>query len=203
MTDNPTVPVQFRDCPGYTGYRVGDDGSVWTRWKLQQRANKILGNQWRHLKIRQVIMRRRRPGVMTCVISITRDGEHHGEGRGGRRKLASVHRLVLEAFVGPCPEGLQARHLNDVPTDNRLVNLCWGTPHDNMMDRRRNGIATAGERHVFAKLTDAQAEEIRTRYAQGGVTQAALADEFRISRPKISRIVRHLVYVPQPPPCQA
>lgn len=50
-----------------------------------------------------------------------------------------VHRLVLEAFVGPKPEGAVTRHLNGDPTDNRLANLAYGTPAENGADMRRHG----------------------------------------------------------------
>lgn len=50
-----------------------------------------------------------------------------------------VHRLVLETFVGPCPEGMEACHWNDIPDDNRLSNLRWASRTDNMYDRSRNG----------------------------------------------------------------
>jgi hypothetical protein len=48
-----------------------------------------------------------------------------------------VHSLVLEAFVGPRPEGMDACHGNDVPWDNRLVNLRWDTRFANFVDRVR------------------------------------------------------------------
>jgi hypothetical protein len=48
-------------------------------------------------------------------------------GRGGKQRKLYVHRAVLMAFVGPCPEGHEARHLNGEPNDNRLSNLCWDT----------------------------------------------------------------------------
>lgn len=50
-----------------------------------------------------------------------------------------VHILILEAFVGPCPEGMQACHRNDIGDDNRLSNLRWDTPSQNAFDRVRNG----------------------------------------------------------------
>lgn len=49
-----------------------------------------------------------------------------------------VHRLVLEAFVGSCPEGMQCCHWDDVPTNNRLSNLRWDTPAENEKDKARN-----------------------------------------------------------------
>ena len=50
-----------------------------------------------------------------------------------------AHVWVLEAFVGPRPEGALARHLNDDPTDNRVENLAWGSVADNTSDAYRNG----------------------------------------------------------------
>lgn len=59
--------------------------------------------------------------------------------RNGVARSFYVHRLVLEAFVGPCPAGMEACHWNDIPSDNRLSNLRWGTASDNRFDRVRNG----------------------------------------------------------------
>lgn len=46
-----------------------------------------------------------------------------------------VHRLVLESFVGPKPDGMECRHLNGIRTDVRLSNLAWGTPTENAGDK--------------------------------------------------------------------
>ena len=51
----------------------------------------------------------------------------------------TVHRLVLEAFVGPCPPGMEACHNNDIPSDNRLENLRWDTKSRNAFDAVGNG----------------------------------------------------------------
>lgn len=58
---------------------------------------------------------------------------------GGVRKRYAASALVLTAFVGPRPEGQVARHLNDDRSDNRLVNLEWGTLSENSYDAVRNG----------------------------------------------------------------
>jgi hypothetical protein len=50
-----------------------------------------------------------------------------------------VEYLVLEAFAGLRPEGLECCHGNDVRTDNRLENLRWGTHKENMGDSVKNG----------------------------------------------------------------
>ena len=59
---------------------------------------------------------------------------------GQRGKTFDIHRLVLDAFVGPRSGDEEARHLNDNPADNRLVNLVWGSRSSNSFDRVRNGI---------------------------------------------------------------
>lgn len=55
------------------------------------------------------------------------------------KKNFLVHRLVLEAFVGPRPEGMFGCHNNGDPSDNRLENLRWDTPKNNSADMIRHG----------------------------------------------------------------
>lgn len=50
-----------------------------------------------------------------------------------------VHDIVLETFVGPRPEGHEARHLNGRADDNRVENLVWSTHHENMLDTLVHG----------------------------------------------------------------
>lgn len=67
-------------------------------------------------------------------------GGHHQVRIGGRSgRWRTVHQLVLEAFVGPIPPGMEVRHLNGDPTDNRLENLAYGTHSENMRDRLAHG----------------------------------------------------------------
>lgn len=48
--------------------------------------------------------------------------------------------LVLRAFVGPAPiDKPLARHLDDMPSNNALCNLAWGSRSENMQDALRNG----------------------------------------------------------------
>lgn len=55
------------------------------------------------------------------------------------RRMMQVHRLVLTAFVGPCPDGLECCHWDDNPAHNCLGNLRWDTRSANQVDRIRNG----------------------------------------------------------------
>lgn len=57
----------------------------------------------------------------------------------GRSKTFAVHRLVLEAFVGPCPEGMETCHRDCNPANNNLSNLRWDTHPENIKDSVRLG----------------------------------------------------------------
>ena len=59
--------------------------------------------------------------------------------RGGKKRNKSVHRLVLEAFTGSCPEGLETLHIDGDPANNRVENLRWGSSSDNKLDIVRHG----------------------------------------------------------------
>jgi len=51
-----------------------------------------------------------------------------------------VHRLVARAFLGPRPDGLEIRHLDDNKMNNTLGNLVYGTRSENKQDSVQNGI---------------------------------------------------------------
>lgn len=69
-----------------------------------------------------------------------------------RHEHRYVHDLVLTAFVGPRPSGMEAAHGNGKRDDNRLVNLRWDTRSGNFADKAKHGTATVGERHGRRKL---------------------------------------------------
>ena len=155
MTDN----TKWKQVPGAPGYEVSVSGEV--RSFRVSPAGRVLRQSDDAYGYRMV-----RP----CV-----------EGKSVSKK---VHRLVLEAFVGPCPPGMQCRHLNGDRADNRLENLAWGTPAQNRADQRRHGTEIAGEAHHAATLTAAQVAEARAR--AGVETVAGLAARFRVTKQTVS-----------------
>lgn len=52
----------------------------------------------------------------------------------GRKETRRIHRLVLEAFVGPAPLGTFGCHVDGDPANNRLSNLRWDTQANNLRD---------------------------------------------------------------------
>lgn len=59
--------------------------------------------------------------------------------RPGVQELKTVHSMVLEAFIGLCPDGQECRHLDGNQKNNWLENLSWGSAKENADDRSRHG----------------------------------------------------------------
>jgi hypothetical protein len=162
--------VEYRPVVGFPGYRVGDDGSVWTCWMPRKR---FMVNVWQQLK--PGVDKGKRSDSSTARppykrVVLTRESDH-------KRVTCKVHRLVLEAFVGPCPDGMECRHLDGDHGNNRRSNLEWGTKPANWADKRTHGSATVGERSGKTYFTAEQVLEIRRLYALG-VKPKALKEQF-------------------------
>jgi hypothetical protein len=105
----------------------------------------------------------------------------------GKKTSHYVHRLVLQAFVGPNPEGTVCCHNDGDPSNNRLNNLRWDTYRANEQDKLRHGTWLVGSQ-INAKLTEEEVLEIR-RLKSGGATFAALAITYGVSRQNVAAIV--------------
>jgi len=105
--------------------------------------------------------------------------------RAGKRQQVFLHRLVLEAFVGPRPASYDACHWNGDRLDARLENLRWDSKRNNCADKLRHGTAQIGERGSRAKLTEATVRAIRA----SGLGPAAVQRAFGLSRTNAKHIV--------------
>lgn len=112
-----------------------------------------------------------------------------GHGDGTFRQV-QVQILVLEAFVSPRPSPRHdGCHNNGIGHDNRLSNLRWDTKTGNMADKAHHGTDQQGEKHGNARLTDAQASEIRAaipNWRRGMGVE--FAEKFGVSTTTVSRV---------------
>jgi transposase-like protein len=152
----------------WPAYSVTRDGEVWTRYRPGRGGR--LGYEWR-------------------ALNPTPDKDGYRMVRlyrkGGAWMQARACRLVCEAFHGPS-EGREARHLNGRNTDDRAVNLAWGTSAENSADTFRHQTQPLGEGHHNATLTDAQVDEIRS--LKGRMRQREIAERFGITQGYVSEI---------------
>lgn len=97
---------------GFAGYEVSDRGEVRSMKRTAARyLNGGLTHGYRTVKLR-------RDGIYVNM---------------------PIHRLVTAAFLGPCPEGLEVRHLDGNALNNDLSNLAYGTSSENKLDTVRHG----------------------------------------------------------------
>ncbi len=177
MSDlNHTTPVEYLDIPNQPGYRIGTDQSVWSRWLGCPSPR--LKDEWHKLKSQRL-----------------RDGHIKVTLKG---KAALVHRLMLEAFVGPCPPGMQCRHIDGNPANNRIENLAWGTRSENVMDAVRHGTHGAlkckGELNTSAKLATNDVRQIRALLASKTLFQREIGKRFGVCANTIGAIHRGIIW---------
>ncbi len=118
----------------------------------------------------------------------------------GKQKRLSIHRLILETFIGPCPLGMECRHLDGNPQNNKLNNLKWGTHSENSQDSIRHGTFfhpdNKGSNNGHAILKESNVREIRKLLQSGRngkpgrrYSQHEIAKMFNVHRYTISMIV--------------
>lgn len=102
----------------------------------------------------------------------------------GRRRPIAVHRLVMEAFVGK--DERHVNHKNSIKTDNRIENLEYVTPTENLRHASRKGRM---HRRFQTRLFPRQYPRIRELRSEG-MTLPEIAERFEISVRHASDICR-------------
>lgn len=108
----------WRPVVGWEGlYEVSADGQV---WGVRRKGSK--------------------GGILRLITSKRCAYPHVSLWINGKPETRYVHHLVMEAFAGPRPPGMETRHLNGDPSDNRWPeNLAYGTSSENNYDIIRHG----------------------------------------------------------------
>lgn len=164
----------WKDIPGYEGrYQASSLGQIKSLGRAFERKD------WRSGMVTQVPVNGRIlvPGRFNTPghLSVFLRDKLHPNGIG-----KPVHQLVMLAFVGSVPKGMEVLHKNGDPADNRVTNLRYGSRSENMCDRYRH--AQQG-----LKLTIRDVVEIRGLLRQG-VQQRLIALQYSVSDTTISNI---------------
>ena len=165
--------VEWRIVPEWTNYEIAQDGTV----------------------------RRRMPGKGTHVGRILKPWPgRHGYPQVGISRMVggvhltrsrSVHRLVMAAWVGSCPEGMECHHIDGDKTNPHLSNLEYVTHKDNIRHAVADGLwgRARGEASGSTKLNAWQVRLARSLYDCGEMRIAQLAKLFGITRAPMGYIV--------------
>lgn len=159
----------WKSIPGYTGYEASSKGRVRS---FKQRK----GKQWTIADQPQRILSLCKSRKYLYV-RIPADS--------GGWKSKRVHSLVLLAFAGTRPRGMEVCHYDGNPENNSLENLRYDTVLGNMADDIRNSV-TRGPRSI---LTEKQVIKMRTEY-RNGKSLSVLAERFGVGKEYVRAICR-------------
>jgi HNH endonuclease/NUMOD4 motif len=162
----------WKEVPGFPSYEVSDMGNV-RSWKLKN--GRGIAKSPSLLKPSSI------KGKKYLRVTLLDDG---------KVVTWKVHRLVLLAFVGECPEGMEGCHNNGDATDNRLENLRWGTKESNVKDIETHGNLLTGDKHPNSLIPeeDVPAIMLEIQTARKGLSKtysgviAKIASRYGVSR---------------------
>jgi HNH endonuclease/NUMOD4 motif-containing protein len=163
-------PEQWRDVVGYEArYEVSDQGRVWSH-----KNKKVL---------------KPAPTSKGYLTVNLYDGSSPKKPRS-----RCVHDLVMAAFVGPKPTGMQVDHKDANKLNNALSNLEYVSGSENVLRAERRGLNfhPTGVSSVNGKLTERDVAEIRRR--GWNVKRKDLAAEFDVSTNTILHVLRGKTY---------
>lgn len=171
------MKYQIKDIQDFPGYRIDTNGDVWSCWKRNYKkgvtgSSSFLSHQWS----------KRKP-----FINMGREVTSLYKNKKQYHKFN--HRLVLEAFIGKCPNSMEACHNNGNASDNRLENLRWDTPKNNHADKLRHGTHNRGEQNKQAKLTVEDVRLIKDLRKDSNLSQKRIGKIFGVCQSAISSIL--------------
>lgn len=168
MTPNET----WKPIPDFLGYDVSDHGRV-RSYHGRLQGNGIV---WHILDTPQSILSPSADSGRYLSVLLRKDGTSH---------CMRIAYLVLLAFVGPRPEGLETCHNNGDPQNNHLANLRYDTSAANMLDACRQG--------RMSDLSHLDIIDIRNRRADGE-TYTSIASDYPVTPWTIGQICRGKIH---------
>lgn len=167
--------AEWRPCPCDAHYEVSDEGEV-------RSVDRTVARNGKPAQIRGKLLKPRKHSQGYRSVSMT------------GQKQATIHSLVMEAFVGPRPLGTDINHKNGDKADNRLENLEYCSRSQNMTHAVKTGLMPPppikrGTSQHLCRLDEKQVRRIRAWHAEGGGV-AQMARHYDVGESTIRNIVR-------------
>lgn len=166
------LATEYFHVPDYENYRVGRDGSVWSRGRNSKHTREVDG--WHEL-----LGGLDKDGYRKVILC-----DH------GKHKYMRVNILVLTVFRGPPPISMNnptAAHNDGNKLNNSIDNLRWATQIDNIADKILHGTSQIGTRHPRHIINEETVRLVRSR-RQAGDTLKTIANSLKLKLPHVASI---------------
>ena len=154
---------------GFPGYKAGSDGHIYS-YKIRKRIDET------------IVPKRLKPGkgktAPYLFVGLRKNGKTHNK---------AVHKIVCEAFHGPCPDGLETSHKNGNRDVNNPENLFWETHKNNLNRRVEHGTDDRGSNNSRALFTIKQIKQIK-KLIKARIPYKEIAAQMGCSRRTIGNI---------------
>ena len=157
--------MNVKPIPGFPGYEISDCGRVFSWKKIGRYPGKLSEPRELKQQLNKTI------GYVQVILF-----------QDKKAKCLYVHRLVLEAFEGPCPENYVACHNDGNPENNNLSNLRWDSVVNNNKDKIKHGTSNN-------KLNENEVLMIRQLHHDKLLNMKQLAKKFEMSISRIHDII--------------
>ena len=166
---------KWRSIIDYPDYQVSNFGRV-RRISTASRARR-----WKSLYVKK-------PQSNGRYLTTWLYNEHSG-------KKVYIHRLVLTVFARPARPGEEGNHGDGDRSNNRIDNLEWLTPSQNMYHAFKTGLrigkgspGRVGELHPLCRLRNGEVYLIKKLLNDGRISRSIIAKMFKLAKSTISKI---------------
>ncbi len=175
MSDSHSIEI-WKQIPGYgLHYEASSLGRIRVKDRTIIKNHSRTGHPTKYKYKSKVLSPSKNDKWGHTSVTLGVDGTDYG---------VSVHQLVLLAFHGERPDGMEACHNNGVAEDNRPTNLRWDTHYENNQDRKRHGTYAVGQDHHMSKISNVDANIVK----ESELSTNDLSTLFGLSKSIIQRV---------------
>lgn len=185
---------EWRDVPGFSNYQVSNNGNLRKKMvpivkgkyfkKCHSKYSEISEHEWMPFKKMYspdgflYLKSRLIAGYPSFNITLG----------NGNKKTIKAHRLVATAFIDNPENKPFVNHKNGIKTDNRVENIEWCTPQENVNHAKKNGLIPLGQKCGKAKLFPIDVLIIREAFSIGRSIKS-ISKYYKVARPTIRSII--------------
>lgn len=181
-------PIEVALHPVFSYYATSREGRVFTRPAVRRRGESRSGvkpraDYWAEVS-QFTVQPKHTPPYRKC--RVTQDS---------KTKLVSVHRFMLECWIGIRPRSQVVRHLDGDSLHNELENLAYGTVKQNVEDAfRHTGNYAEGVKNGRARLEEDDVRAIRQRFDAGELVASIWRDYPQVSKNSVANAAKRITW---------